>query len=509
MSKKELDGFRVKLSLQDSEPEIWREVCLPADFSFAELHDVIQVLMSWDNYHLHQFKHNGRYIGPPEVFEDLREDFINEKDIVLGDVFQKKGSRFEYEYDFGDSWGVDVICGGKMKPDDKLFTVTGGEMAAPPEDCGGIPGFYNMIEVLSDPEHPDYDMLFEWMGELEFDPKEFNLEISNIEVGAIGKRRSINVSDASSDFKGQISIETFVERFLSRIDGRKFDQVSAAEQEKNQREMREDLKLLSPEDALEVFEEFDEIFKGGSSDEPVIERSGIEFKVLEDKSEYLKIPMLNQIKYLVSIIQKEGKLKLTSTGALPPKYVKELYAQGYIKDEMVEEYGSKVNREDSVLSIRLARILLELSDIVKKHSNTLTLTKKGENIIADDSTFFEHIIDVAGTRFNWGYLDRYGDEFNGLGQIDSIFTFILLNEFGDEFRKTDFYAEVYCNHLGDFHDIYFSNLDSAYRCYSVRSFSRFLVFFGLVDLKGSLLSMNTDEVKTTELFKKLVCVKDV
>jgi len=509
MSNEIVDGYRVRLSLQYSEPEIWREVCLPSDFSFAELHDVIQVLMAWDGYHMHQFKHNGQDIGDPEMFEEYGEGCTDEQEIALGDVFKRKGSRFEYEYDFGDSWGVDVICGGKMKPGDQLFTVIGGEMAAPPEDCGGIPGFYNMIEVLSDPEHPDYDMLFEWMGEMDFDPEEFNLEICDIAVGAIGRRRSINISGASSDVDEKISIETFMDRFMSRIDGRDPDQIGWSEDEEFLKAMQEDFKLLSPKDAVDIFEELDDVFQGGSSNEPVIERAGIEFKVLEDKSEYLKIPMLNQIKFLVSIIQNEGKIKLTTIGALPPKYVKELYAQGYIKDYMIEEYGFKVSREDSVMSIVFARIILEMSDIVKKRSNTLTLTKKGEKIIAEDATFFEHIIDVAATKFNWGYFDGYEEDYDGLGQIDSSYTFVLLNKFGNEFQPTDFYAELYCKHLKDFHNIRLPDLDSAYRCYAIRSFNRFLVFFGLVELKDKVLSMKSDEVKTTDLFKKLVCIQDV
>ncbi len=513
MSKKDIDGFRVKLSLQYSEPEIWREVCLPADFSFAELHDVIQVLMSWDDYHLHQFKYKGEYIGPPEVFEDFREDCINEKDIVLGDVFQKKGSRFEYEYDFGDSWCVDVICGGKMKPADKLYTVIGGEMAAPPEDCGGIWGFYNLIEVLADPEHPDYDMLFEWMGEMDFDPKSFDLEICNIAVNAIGKRRSISITSDNTTSADRMSVELFMQKFLSKFTERNWDKFEDEFIDEMMEDLLDDYALLSREDALIVMSQIQDLLEegnvSGKKSEPVVLRQGVEFKILEDKSDYLKIPMLNQIKYLVSIIQKEGKIKLTSTGALPPKYVKELYAQGYIKDKMIEEYDYKVSREDSVMSIVFARIILELSDIVKKRSNTLTLTKKGEHIIADDATFFEHIIAVGAAKFNWGYFDRYDEEYDGLGQIESSFTLVLLDKYGEKFRKTEFYAELYCKHIKDFYNVRVPDLRSAYSCYSVRSFKRFLIFFGLIDLQDNMFSMKSDKVKTTELFKKLVCIKDM
>jgi hypothetical protein len=513
MSNKDINGFRIRLSLQDSEPEIWREVCLPSDFSLAEIHDVIQVLMAWDDYHLHQFKHEGRYIGPPEVFEDFREDFINEKDVSLGDVFKRKGSRFEYEYDFGDSWGVDVVCAGKMKPVDELFSVIGGRMAAPPEDCGGIPGFYNMVEVLGDPEHPDYDMLSEWMGDIDFDPKEFNLEICNIGVSAIGKRHSISITSDNTPSVEKMTVELFLKKFKAKLNERDWDDVDDEFLDSVMDELFEDYALLSKKDAMIAMTEVKDLLQKGNNSskdpEPVVMRQGIEFKVLEDKSEYLKIPMLNQIKYLVSIIQKEGKIKLTATGALPPRYVKELYAQGYIKDYQIEEYGSKVSREDSVMSIVFAKNILEMSDIVKKCSNTLTLTKKGEKIIADDAMFFEHIINVAVTKFNWAYFDRFDEECDGLGQRESSFTLVLLDKFGEKFCPTEFYAELYCKHIKDLYNVRMLDLRSAYSCYSVRSFDRFLVLFGLVELKDNIISMKPNEVKTTELFKKLVCVRDI
>jgi len=355
--------------------------------------------------------------------------------------------------------------------------------------------------------------LYEWLGEMDFDPKDFNIEICNIAVGAIGKRHSISITSDNTSGAGKMNVKLFMQKFTAKLKERNWDEVDDKFLDQVMDELFEDYALLSREDALIVMSEIKDLLEDGDGSgrqpEPVVLQQGVDFRDLEDKSEYLKIPMLNQIKYLVSIIQKEGKLKLTATGALPPKYVKEIYAQGYIKDYMIEEVGFKVYKEDSVMSIGLARIILEVSDIVKKRSNTLTLTKKGEKIIADDSTFFKHIIDVAATKFNWGYFDGYEEEYDAIGQIDSSYTLILLNKFGNEFRTTDFYAELYCKRLKDFYNIRLLDLDSAYSCYSVRSFDRFLVFFGLVEMKNNKLSLRPDQVKTTELFKKLVCIQDV
>src|SRR3546814_11335384 len=44
----------------------------------------------------------------------------------------------------------------------------GGERNAPPEDCGGVPGFHQLLDAMSDPGHPDHADMHEWVGD--YDP---------------------------------------------------------------------------------------------------------------------------------------------------------------------------------------------------------------------------------------------------------------------------------------------------------------------------------------------------
>jgi len=51
-------------------------------------------------------------------------------------------------------------------------------MACPPEDVGGIWGYYELLDVIRNPQHPDHEEMSEWVGD-QFDPEAFDLEEVN------------------------------------------------------------------------------------------------------------------------------------------------------------------------------------------------------------------------------------------------------------------------------------------------------------------------------------------
>ena len=61
------DIVQVRITLQDIDPPIWRRVQVPADFPLRRLHDVIQAVMGWLDYHLHQFEVGDKLYGQPEI----------------------------------------------------------------------------------------------------------------------------------------------------------------------------------------------------------------------------------------------------------------------------------------------------------------------------------------------------------------------------------------------------------------------------------------------------------
>lgn len=67
-----------------------------------------------------------------------------------------------------------------LEKDPKLKTPVclEGAMACPPEDCGGIGGYYKYLAAIKNPKHPEHKEILEWMGK-KFDPEKFELEKIN------------------------------------------------------------------------------------------------------------------------------------------------------------------------------------------------------------------------------------------------------------------------------------------------------------------------------------------
>lgn len=168
--------FQLKITLKYSRPPIWRRVVVRSDMRLDRLHTVIQLVMGWINDHLHQFTVGQACYGEP----DPDSGTLNEKRYTLRDLAPAAKKKFIYDYDFGDSWEHEVKV-EKVLPADHNFkhpVCVGGENACPPEDCGGIPGYYRLLEILADPKNPEHEEMKEWVGE-ELDPTRFNCEEAN------------------------------------------------------------------------------------------------------------------------------------------------------------------------------------------------------------------------------------------------------------------------------------------------------------------------------------------
>jgi hypothetical protein len=155
---------------------------VPAEFTLAQLHDVLQAAVGWENCHLHEFLIGRQRFGVPDPDDRLMGGpaYIHERKVHLSDVFNKPGVKAEYIYDFGDGWEHAVIVEKILAPEAGLIypLCTGGKLHGPPEDCGGIGGFYNFLEAIRDPDHDEHEELLEWIGG-SFDPESFSLAAVN------------------------------------------------------------------------------------------------------------------------------------------------------------------------------------------------------------------------------------------------------------------------------------------------------------------------------------------
>jgi hypothetical protein len=170
----------VRIELAYTKPPIWRRLRVPSDIKLSKLHDAIQIVTGWENGHLHQFVLKDRYFMPPYPngeFDDFRE-VEDERKITLGELLTRKGAKLIYEYDFGDGW-EHVLTLEEIRDADeaKGVELLDGKLAGPPEDCGGVPGYYNLLDALSDPKHPDHDDIKEWCGD--FDAESLDIAATN------------------------------------------------------------------------------------------------------------------------------------------------------------------------------------------------------------------------------------------------------------------------------------------------------------------------------------------
>lgn len=183
-------AYQLKVTLIDSEPEIWRRFCVPATIRLSQLHKVLQRVMGWTNSHLHAFHHGDDiYQIPYPGFDDLNipgeRCCLDERKFTLASLLERPRQILRYEYDFGDGWEHEIVLEKILpEPSSSHPVCLAGENACPPEDCGGIGGYYDLLEALANPKHKEHAHLLEWLGG-PFDPKAFALSPINRAIKAI------------------------------------------------------------------------------------------------------------------------------------------------------------------------------------------------------------------------------------------------------------------------------------------------------------------------------------
>lgn len=183
---------RLRIELSDMDPPVWRRVDVPADFPLRRVHDVIQAVFDWRDYHLHQFEIGDRLYGAPEYDEgDLSgARLYSDRNVKLGALLERGAERFVYRYDFGDDWEHVITVEQVLDPKAGVEypVLVGGARRAPPEDCGGPPGFEAFLEAMSDETHEEHEALLDWYGEC-FDPDDMELEAMEAMLGRIRASR--------------------------------------------------------------------------------------------------------------------------------------------------------------------------------------------------------------------------------------------------------------------------------------------------------------------------------
>lgn len=166
---------QLKVTLRDVRPPVWRRIQVPSDFTFGDLHCVLQAAMGWEDDHLHAFMVGGERYADDEVEDPWGGRPKHEHDVSL-DELAPLGARLRYEYDFGDGWEHDIAV-EKILPGDPAVTYPrclAGRRACPPEDCGGPSSYAQLVEAIASPRGAEDEGLLEWVGD-DFDPEAFNV----------------------------------------------------------------------------------------------------------------------------------------------------------------------------------------------------------------------------------------------------------------------------------------------------------------------------------------------
>ena len=218
--------YRLKATIRDIKPPVWRRLEVGGEITLAALHDVLQTAFGWTDSHLHQFSVGEAIFGVPDP-DDLGwgRSVADERRVRLQDAVGRRVKRFLYEYDFGDGWEHEIAVERIVlaEPGASYPRCLAGRRACPPEDCGGPWGYAQLLTAVADPAHPEHEEMSEWLGG-EFDPDEFELDAVNTSLAPLrpkrdnrrSRRRSTPRSSSDDDgpaLNGASAREPLVERY--------------------------------------------------------------------------------------------------------------------------------------------------------------------------------------------------------------------------------------------------------------------------------------------------------
>lgn len=172
------NAARLRIALIDVDSQPWRRIEVPLSLSLRVLHDSIQAAFQWTNSHLWEFSAGDqRYSDFMEDNDWSEEPVIKAGKTSVGAIVKSGVTEFLYVYDFGDDW-VHLITIEELfdaAPATKYPRYVDGQLAAPPDDCGGPPGFEMFRDMMASPGHPEHAELLDWYGG-PFDPADVEEE---------------------------------------------------------------------------------------------------------------------------------------------------------------------------------------------------------------------------------------------------------------------------------------------------------------------------------------------
>lgn len=235
------------------------------------------------------------------------------------------------------------------------------------------------------------------------------------------------------------------------------------------------------------------------------EKSPVQFYGDIDHKTLDQIPLFRIAEEYLNIILRDKQITLTPLGALPRKVIVEIYDKKFLLDENIELGIKKLWKEDDCIAIKSAKLTAGIAGLVRKANGKLTLTKTAKKLMAtnDRSQIFKMFFRAFTDKFLWSFNDGYPEQ--PIGQLGWAFSLILLDKFGNQAQPATFYADKYLKAFPKFITFFDHNFSTPeeqfFRCYGVRTFVRFFLWFGFVtvDKKKNIINLDTDKFKGTHL----------
>ncbi len=181
--------YTLKIDLINTEPLVSRTIKVSSETSLFLLHHIIQTVMGWQNRHLYEFYLNHLRFTDSRLVDEDFGDFTDARESMLEDILTKIGTSAFYLYDFGDGWKHEIkLIEISNKPQNEILpSFVLGQNACPPEDCGGVYRYREIIEILADSTHEEYQRIIEWLGP-KFNPTTFSGITIEKELGILGAK---------------------------------------------------------------------------------------------------------------------------------------------------------------------------------------------------------------------------------------------------------------------------------------------------------------------------------
>lgn len=183
---------RLLVKLDHIEPVIWRRVEVPITTSLKGLHDVIQAVLLFQDYHLFEFNAGGKRYAVPDPEWDMGRETYAARNVRIGTLVDRGITTFNYTYDFGDDWqhSITVEAVTDADPAVEYPRFVDGERRAPPEDVGGLPGFDDFLNAMAKPRHAQHREVVEWYGG-RFEPNDIGVDTINERIAKLARRRTL------------------------------------------------------------------------------------------------------------------------------------------------------------------------------------------------------------------------------------------------------------------------------------------------------------------------------